>query len=166
MNKINKENPFTQDDVDNFNDSGIKVERNNNGKIEIVEIKKPNDLLRIRNEFNKYRNEFNKNTEPQTKRWENVKPKAIINKINWTDINEPIKKEDIFYKGGEPIKEPYEPKVGDRFTNKIGIIWEITNIEKLYFTLINYIKGDVSKDDIDRDEMMLWISNGTLKKIN
>ena len=153
VNKINKENPFTQDDVDNFNDSGIKVERNNNGKIEIVEIKKPNDLLRIRNEFNKYRNEFNKNTKPQTKRWENVKPKAIINQINWTDIN-------------EPITEPYEPKVGDRFTNKIGIIWEITNIEKLYFTLINDIKGDVSKDDIDRDEMMLWISNGTLKKIN
>ena len=66
----------------------------------------------------------------------------------------------------EPITEPYEPKVGDRFTNKIGIIWEITNIEKLYFTLINDIRGDVSKDDIDRDEMMLWISNGTLKKIN
>ena len=153
VNKINKENPFTQDDVDNFNDSGIKVERNNNGKIEIVEIKKPTDLLRIRNEFNKYRNEFNKNTEPQTKRWENVKPKAIINQINWTDIN-------------EPIKEAYELKVGDRFTNKIGIIWEITNIEKLYFTLINDIKGDVSKDDIDRDEMMLWISNGTLTKIN
>ena len=63
-----EENPFTQDDVDKFNDSGIKVERNNNGKIEIVEIKEPNDLLRIRNEFNKYRNEFNKNTEQQTKR--------------------------------------------------------------------------------------------------
>ena len=43
--------------------------------------------------------------EPQTKHWENVKPKGIINQINWTDIN-------------EPIKEAYEPKVGDMFWNK------------------------------------------------
>ena len=168
VNKINKENPFTQDDVDNFNDSGIKVERNNNGKIEIVEIKKPTDLLRIRNEFNKYRNEFNKNTEPQTKRWENVKPKGIIQamKDNQKSLLKEIMKQDEKDGLYEPITEPYELKVGDRFTNKIGIIWEITNIEKLYFTLINDIKGDVSKDDIDRDEMMLWISNGTLTKIN
>ncbi len=46
-----------------------------------------------------------KSAEPQTKPSENIKPKGIINQINWTDIN-------------EPIKEAYEPKVGDRFWNK------------------------------------------------
>ena len=38
--------------------------------------------------------------EPKTKRWENVKPKGIINQINWTNKI-------------EPIKEAYEPKVLD-----------------------------------------------------
>ena len=66
--------------------------------------------------------------KPQTKRWENVKPKAIINQINWTYINEPIKEEDIFYKGGEPITEPYEPKVGDRFENLNHREYEIIQI--------------------------------------
>ena len=114
MNKINQENPFTQDDVDNSNDIGIKVERHNDGKIEIVEIKKPNNLLRIRNEFNKYRNEFNKNTEPQTKRLENVKPqqKSLLKEMMAQD------EKDGLY---ESITEPYEPKVGDRYRYKNGI---------------------------------------------
>jgi ATP-dependent Lon protease len=112
-------------------------------------------------------------SKPQTKRWENVKPKAIINQINWTDkcsdtadkIEEELRKlenskkfHDDFknelsklselsaelnnektecdcteipteYKPTpEPTTESYEPKVGDRFTNKIGIIWEITEV--------------------------------------
>ena len=74
--------------------------------------------------------------KPQTKRWENVKPKAIINQINWTYINEPIKEEDIFYKGGEPITEPYEPKVGDRFDGLDRVSsWEIENISDRIITL-------------------------------
>ena len=170
VNKINKENPFTQDDVDNFNDSGIKVERNNNGKIEIVEIKKPTDLLRIRNEFNKYRNEFNKNTEPQTKRWENVKPKAIINQIKWTDkcsdTADKIKEEDIFYKGGEPITEPYEPKVGDRFWNKdfekslkIIRIAEDLIVMRDYSEVLNFYYLSIS-------DFLNELENDKLKKIN
>jgi hypothetical protein len=141
------------------------------------------DLGKIKSAFNKNKADFLKRKhaksqpltigeciepEPQTKRWENVKPKGIIQamKDNQKSLLKEIMKQDEKDGLYEPTKEPYEPKVGDRFTNKIGIIWEITNIEKLYFTLINDIKGDVSKDDIDRDEMMLWISNGTLKKIN
>lgn len=54
-------------------------------------------------------------SKAQEKRWENVKPKGIINQINWTDIN-------------EPIKEAYEPKVGDRFENLNHREYEIIQI--------------------------------------
>ena len=79
-------------------------------------------------------------TEPQTKRWENVKPKAIINQIKWTDkcsdTADKIEEEDIFYKGGEPIIEPYEPKVGDRFDCLDRVFsWEIENISDRIITL-------------------------------
>lgn len=46
--------------------------------------------------------------EPKTKRWENV----------------------------EPIKNTYEPKVGDRFKNNVGAIWEVILVEKLYCILL------------------------------
>ena len=79
-------------------------------------------------------------SKPQTKRWENVKPKAIINQIKWTDkcsdTADKIKEEDIFYKGGEPITEPYEPKVGDRFDCLDRVFsWEIENISDRIITL-------------------------------
>ena len=91
-------------------------------------------------------------SKAQEKRWENVKPinlenfsnapngfdilnnknKAIINQIKWTDkcsdTADKIKEEDIFYKGGEPITEPYEPKVGDRFENLNHREYEIIQI--------------------------------------
>lgn len=101
------------------------------------------DLGKIKSAFNKNKADFLKRKhaksqpltigeciepKPQTKRWENLKPKAIINQIKWTDINEPIKEEDIFYKGGEPITEPYEPKVGDRFENLNHREYEIIQI--------------------------------------
>lgn len=76
--------------------------------------------------------------EPKTKRWENV----------------------------EPIKETYEPKVGDRFENNIGIIWEIIRVGKLHLTL-------TYKDSIDEYQICIpyewlnsYIKSGALKKIN
>ena len=55
-------------------------------------------------------------TEPQTKRWENVKPKGIIQALK--------------------EKESYEPKVGDRFDCLDRVFsWEIENISDRIITL-------------------------------
>jgi len=105
-------------------------------------------------------------SKAQEKRWENVKPKGIINQINWSDVNEPIKEEDIFYKGGEPITEPYEPKVGDRFEDVFKGIWEITGVKKLYYSLMNNINGDFSIKNLLHSDFYRAIGSGTIKKIN
>ena len=105
-------------------------------------------------------------SKAQEKRWENVKPKAIINQINWNDINEPIKEEDIFYKGGEPIIKLYEPKVGDRFWNKdfekslkiIRIVEDLI-VMKDYSEIFNFCY-------LSTYDFLNELKNGNLKKIN
>ena len=98
--------------------------------------------------------------EQKTKRWENIKPKAIINQINWTDINEPIKEVN------EPITELYEPKVGDRFEDVFKGIWEVTGVKKLYYSLMNNINGDFSITNLLHSDFYRAIGSGTIKKIN
>ena len=92
-------------------------------------------------------------SKPQTKRWENVKPKGIINQINWSGVN-------------EPITEPYEPKVGDRFEDVFKGIWEITSVKKLYYSLMNNINGDFSITNLLHSDFYRAIGSGTIKKIN
>ena len=106
-------------------------------------------------------------SKAQTKRWENVKPKAIINQINWTDINEPIKEEDMFYKGGEPIKEPYEPKVGDRYRYKNGIFeWEIREIDDDRWIDSKSIGKDESTESSPHQAFLNEVENGDIVIIN
>ena len=92
-------------------------------------------------------------SKAQEKRWENVKPKAIINQINWTDIN-------------EPIKEPYEPKVGDMFEHehfekslKIIRIVEDLIVMKDYSEILNFCY-------LSTCDFLNELKNGNLKKIN
>ena len=106
-------------------------------------------------------------SKEQEKRWENVKPKAIINQINWTDINEPIKEEDMFYKGGEPIKEPYEPKVGDRYRYKNGIFeWEIREIDDDRWIDSKSIGKDESTESSPHQAFLNEVENGDIVIIN
>ena len=105
-------------------------------------------------------------SKAQEKRWENVKPKAIINQINWSDVNEPIKEEDIFYKGGEPITEPYEPKVGDKFYSKGGIFnWKIRDINDK-FIIMNAIGCECFKQRLSFQELLSMIKSKLFRKIN
>ena len=76
--------------------------------------------------------------EPKTKRWENV----------------------------EPIKNTYEPKVGDRFKSKKGEICEITTVEKLYCVLLYDDNSDMHKVALLYEELNSEIEKGILKKIN
>ena len=94
-----------------------------------------------------------KSAEPQTKPSENIKPKWIINQINWTDIN-------------EPIKEAYEPKVGDRFWNKdfekslkiIRIVEDLI-VMRDYSEVPNFYRSSLSG-------FLKKLENDKLKKIN
>lgn len=76
--------------------------------------------------------------EPKTKRWENV----------------------------EPIKETYEPKVGDRFEDENGIILNIRKVSEEFVVFRYKNNGDLliavswSSDFLDK------IKSGKLKKIN
>ena len=77
-------------------------------------------------------------TEPQTKRWENVKPKGIIQAMKdnqkslLKEMMEADEKDGLY----EPITEPYEPKVGDRFDCLDRVFsWEIENISDRIITL-------------------------------
>jgi hypothetical protein len=83
--------------------------------------------------------------KPKTKRLENVKPKGIIQALK---------------------EEVYTPKVGDRFENNVGAIWEITTVEKLYCVLSYDNDGDMSITCVSYKQLNLDIENGTLKKIN
>lgn len=84
--------------------------------------------------------------KPQTKRWENVKPKGIIQALK--------------------EKESYEPKVGDRFKGSFGDVWEITRVEKLYCSLLNDEQGDINIIDLSHYQLQAHIKSGVLKKIN
>ena len=85
-------------------------------------------------------------TEPQTKRWENVKPKGIIQALK--------------------EKEPYEPKVGDRFWNKdfekslkIIRIAEDLIVMRDYSEVLNFYYLSLS-------DFLNELENDKLKKIN
>ena len=107
-------------------------------------------------------------TEPQTKRWENVKPKGIIQAMKdnqkslLKEMMEADEKDGLY----EPIKEPYEPKVGDRFEDVFKGIWEITGVKKLYYSLMNNINGDFSITNLLHSDFYRAIGSGTIKKIN
>ena len=107
-------------------------------------------------------------TEPQTKRWENVKPKGIIQamKDNQKSLLKEIIKQDEKDGLYEPTKEPYEPKVGDRFKDSFDRIWEITGVKKLYYSLMNDTDGDVNITNLLHSYFYEAIGSGTLKKIN
>lgn len=130
--------------------------------------------------------------EPQTKRWENVAPDTMLDVINgfhktmlagaeWHKNRrekESMEKSELIKNASdilrtvddivehEPIKEPYEPKVGDRFEDKNGII---INVKKVYsdFLVFQY------KQNGDLIIAVLWLTDflneiklGKLKKIN
>jgi hypothetical protein len=78
----------------------------------------------------------------------------------------PIKEEDIFYKGGEPITEPYEPKVGNRFISKNErLTWEIESLD--YNSVIIKVVGSArSKRYSSHQAFISDIENVTLKNIN
>lgn len=99
------------------------------------------------------------NNEPKTKRWENVKPKqkSILKEMMAQD------EKDGLY---EPITEPYEPKIGDRFINNVGEVWEIARMEVRYLTLLNDNNGDLTQKDLFIRDFHYFIQNGHLKKIN
>ena len=107
-------------------------------------------------------------TEPQTKRWENVKPKGIIQamKDNQKSLLKEIMKQDEKDGLYDPTKEPYEPKVGDRFKDSFDRIWEITGVKKLYYSLMNNINGDFSITNLLHSDFYRAIGSGTIKKIN
>ena len=93
-------------------------------------------------------------SKAQEKRWENVKPKAIINQINWTDIN-------------EPIKEAYEPKVGDRFKDKDEQgFWEVDSVGLNNVRFIFFHNYESSTIFYSIKSLIKKIENGTLIKIN
>ena len=76
--------------------------------------------------------------EPKTKRWENV----------------------------EPIKDTYEPKVGDRFENENGII---INLKRVYsdFLVFQYKQnGDLIIAVLWLNDFLNEIKLGKLKKVN
>lgn len=83
--------------------------------------------------------------KPKTKRWENVKPKGIIQALK---------------------EEVYKPQVGDRFENNVGAIWEITTVKKFYCVLSYDNDGDMSITCVSHEQLNLDIENGILKKIN
>lgn len=84
-------------------------------------------------------------TEPQTKRWENVKPKGIIQALK---------------------EEPYEPKVGDVFIyNTLVYKWEIVYLDDN--TVHLNAMGDLPiAQRISRELFLEYIKESVLKKIN
>ena len=66
----------------------------------------------------------------------------------------------------EPIKDTYIPKVGDRFKNNIGVIWETTYVEELYSFLSYDNGGIICKYHLSHEELNSSIKSGALTKIN
>lgn len=66
----------------------------------------------------------------------------------------------------EPIKETYEPKVGDRFKNALGEIWEINRVEKFYCILLRDNCGDSNQLVLLHEELDESIQGGAFKKLN
>ena len=95
-----------------------------------------------------------------------VNPNQPTNKEKPKGILSQIKEEDIFYKGGEPIKEPYEPKVGDRFQyNNESFKWEIESLD--YNSVIIKLVGSTMEKRYNSHQAFISdIENGTLEKIN
>jgi hypothetical protein len=92
-------------------------------------------------------------SKPQTKRWENVKPKGIINQINWSGVN-------------EPITEPYEPKAGDVLIyNTLVYKWEIVYLDDNTVRL-NAMGDLLITQRISRELFLEYIKESVLKKIN
>lgn len=106
--------------------------------------------------------------EPQTKRWENVKPTGIIQamKDNQKSLLKEIMNNDEKDGLYEPIKEPYEPKIGDKFENKWGDIGEIIYLSKLNCNLSYNLRGFAHVTNLLHSELQKYIHDGTLKKIN
>lgn len=91
------------------------------------------------------------------------------NKLLETKLNDLLDEKYRLYEVGtkrwenvEPIKEPYEPKVGDRFKNLFGEEYEIIEIVNNKFIL----KNKYGNRTYTLADMELYIKDGQLKKIN
>lgn len=128
------------------------------------------------------------NEEPQTKRWENVKPKqkSILKEMMAQDekdglynIMKPLESngqkfiystedfindmEDVF---GKQIKEPYEPKVGDVLIyNTLVYKWEIVYLDD-NTVYLNAMGDLLITQRISRELFLEYIKESVLKKIN
>ena len=116
--------------------------------------------------------------KPKTERWENVKPKGIIQamKDNQKSLLKEIMNDDekdgLYepktkrWENVEPIKDTYEPKVGDRFENENGII---INLKRVYsdFLVFQYKQnGDLIIAVLWLNDFLNEIKLGKLKKVN
>lgn len=106
--------------------------------------------------------------KPKTERWENVKPKGIIQamKDNQKSLLKEIMNDDEKDGLYEPIAETYEPKVGDRFENENGII---INLKRVYsdFLVFQYKQnGDLIIAVLWLNDFLNEIKLGKLKKVN
>ena len=89
------------------------------------------------------------------------------NKLRETKLNDLLdEKYKQYEQTHEPIKEPYEPKVGDRFENIFRRIWEIVSVKKLYCILERSEDGDVVRVEYPHEQLQAEIKEGVLNKIN
>ena len=89
------------------------------------------------------------------------------NKLRETKLNNLLdEKYKQYEQTHEPIKEPYEPKVGDMFEDKNGIIFNIRNVSEEFVVYQYKNNGDLIIAVSWSSDLLDKIKSGKLKKIN